>query len=372
MVESDRSKSKTIPSFKEVADSPIHTILTKENRQKESPEPQSNKLPPSSRPRKKTSIHQTLMNKLSAANEMAHAVAILDYQLQWVDKGVEYLTDNKDFSVVGVIGGQGVGKSTIASMLAGARPTGARRSYMFWPQSRDVRENGVNQTYGVYMAVSTERFIFLDTQPLLSHSLLDNIMYGDRSFMSEHLSPDTQIDIQSLQMLTFLMSVCHVLVVISDWSVDPMLPEMLKTAEMLKPPPLDNNNRDEHLPHVVFVYNFSDRSDFSQQEEHQATLKLLMKHSKLVPKDPLVYWLPDNKLPIRGATPPPPQYLQYQGHASFQHCFEQLRNKVFSLPRGNLTSHPLTEKTWFHMAARVWDSLQKSQQLIEYGRLLQT
>ena len=29
------------------------------------------------------------MNKLSAANEMAHAVAILDYQLQWVDKGVE-------------------------------------------------------------------------------------------------------------------------------------------------------------------------------------------------------------------------------------------------------------------------------------------
>ena len=194
----------------------------------ESPEPQSNKLPPSSRPRKKTSIHQTLMNKLSAANEMAHAVAILDYQLQWVDKGVEvsgitifstsdvlsnvfasksfrnvmqtawtrgnqtkivisyhwnlivvryiaqqlnsllmfnfwnfsqYLTDNKDFSVVGVIGGQGVGKSTIASMLAGARPTGARRSYMFWPQSRDVRENGVNQTYGVYMAVSTERLV---------------------------------------------------------------------------------------------------------------------------------------------------------------------------------------------------------------------
>ena len=33
----------------------------------------------------------------------------------------------------------------------------------------------------------------------MSHSLLDNIMYGDRSFMSEHLSPDTQIDIQSLQ-----------------------------------------------------------------------------------------------------------------------------------------------------------------------------
>lgn len=34
MVESDKPKSKTIPSFKELADSPIHTILTKENRQK--------------------------------------------------------------------------------------------------------------------------------------------------------------------------------------------------------------------------------------------------------------------------------------------------------------------------------------------------
>lgn len=220
MVETERNKSKGAPpAFKE-SDSPIHTILTKENRQKvskftgqaicfshpkscvdfqDSPEPISSKMSASIRPRKKASMHQTLMNKLTVASEMAHAVAILDYQLQWVDKGVEYLTDNKDFCVVGVIGGQGVGKSTIASMLAGARPTGARRSYMFWPQSRDVRENGVNQTYGVYMAVSTERFIFLDTQPLLSHSLLDNIMYSDRSFMKEHLSPDTQIDIQSLQ-----------------------------------------------------------------------------------------------------------------------------------------------------------------------------
>ena len=35
------------------------------------------------------------MNKLGLANEMAHAVAILDYQLQWVDKGVEVLLLNK-------------------------------------------------------------------------------------------------------------------------------------------------------------------------------------------------------------------------------------------------------------------------------------
>ena len=57
-------------------------------------------------------------------------------------------------------------------------------------------------------------------------------------------------------MLTFLMSVCHVLVVISDFSVDPLPVSLLKTAEMLKPPPLDNSTREEHLPHVVFVYNF--------------------------------------------------------------------------------------------------------------------
>ena len=35
------------------------------------------------------------------------------------------------------------------------------------------------------------------------------------------------------QMLTFLMSVCHVLVVVSDWSVDPMAPSILKTAGKL-------------------------------------------------------------------------------------------------------------------------------------------
>eukprot|EP00116_Pleurobrachia_bachei_P008709 sb/3468971/ len=174
------------------------TILTKEHRER--PKEQSydshiSKNHGGGRVHKKASIQQQLLSKLSVASEMAHSTPILDHQLQWVDKGVEFLTDNKDFCVVGVVGGQGVGKSTIASMLAGARPTGARRSYMFWPQSRDARETGVNQTFGVYMAVSTERFIFLDTQPLMSHSLLDNLMYSDRSVDD----PDTQIEIQSLQ-----------------------------------------------------------------------------------------------------------------------------------------------------------------------------
>ena len=66
-----------------------------------------------------------------------------------------------------------------------------------------------------------------------------------------------------------------------------------------------------HLPR-------SNRSDFTQEQEHRETLKLLMKHTKMVEKEVMAYWLPDNKLPVRGATPPPPQYLQYQGHASFQ------------------------------------------------------
>ena len=57
----------------------------------ESPEPLYNKHAShnTTRARKKTSIHQTLAKKLSCASEMAHATAILDYQLQWVDKGID-------------------------------------------------------------------------------------------------------------------------------------------------------------------------------------------------------------------------------------------------------------------------------------------
>ena len=71
--------------------------------------------------------------------------------------------EQSDFLVVGAIGRQGVGKSSVMSLLAGSR-TGSGKPVMFRPESKEVWENESYQTTGLDMAVTPERVILLDTQ----------------------------------------------------------------------------------------------------------------------------------------------------------------------------------------------------------------
>ena len=76
---------------------------------------------------------------------------------------LQYLLDQSDFLVVGVVGRQGVGKSSIMSLLAGSR-TGSGKPAMFRPETREVWESESYQTTGLDMAITAERVILLDTQ----------------------------------------------------------------------------------------------------------------------------------------------------------------------------------------------------------------
>jgi len=55
---------------------------------------------------------------------------------------------------------------------------------------------------------------------------------------------------QNLQHVTFLMTVCHVVLVVQDWFTDPALLNLLLTAEMLKPstPTHDGTNTPDDQP----------------------------------------------------------------------------------------------------------------------------
>ena len=77
--------------------------------------------------------------------------------------GMQYLLDQSDFLVVGVVGRQGVGKSSVMSLLAGSR-TGSGKPAMFRPETREVWESESYQTTGLDMAITPERVILLDTQ----------------------------------------------------------------------------------------------------------------------------------------------------------------------------------------------------------------
>ncbi|CAB4009461.1 SMG9, partial [Paramuricea clavata] len=85
------------------------------------------------------------------------------------------------------------------------------------------------------MSITNERVIFLDTQPILNASILDNVIRHERNIPSEVTSAENYAELQSIQITTFLFTVCHVVLVVQDWFCDLNIMRFLKTAEMLKP-----------------------------------------------------------------------------------------------------------------------------------------
>ncbi|XP_078378870.1 nonsense-mediated mRNA decay factor SMG9-like isoform X2 [Oculina patagonica] len=331
-------------------------------------------------------------------------VKLLDENLQWNDSALEILLDQTDFLVVGVIGPQGVGKSTVLSVLGGAGPFSDSRTPLFPVQSRQVQEDGINQTSGIDMTVTQERVILLDTQPLLSAALLDRLIHHDRNIPPEYTSPENYNEIQSLQIVTFLLTVCHVILVVQDWFTDLNIIRLLKTAEMLKPSSASHTTHessglgspeesDEHYPNIVFVYNKATREDFQPDNlssMHCVTSSLLqhsrlklqsgisLLSSSLMPYRTLLTSCDDMNIYVvplyrpHGGNGVCTKSPTYEGNPNFDVVLQSLRNQIFSVHRHLLTHHSLTERNWFHFAARSWETVRKSSLISEYNRLLCT
>lgn len=65
---------------------------------------------------------------------------------------------------------------------------------MFRTQSKEVYESGGFQTAGIDMVVTAERVILLDTQPVLSETLLEQISKNESSIPSG-LSAEAYLEI---------------------------------------------------------------------------------------------------------------------------------------------------------------------------------
>lgn len=370
---------------------------------------------------------------LSQGTEMSYAIKLVDKSLHWEDRGMDNLMDQGDFLVVGVLGKEGVGKSTIMSLLAGTR-TGATKPYMFRAQPKEIADNGGYQTTGVEMVVTGERIILLDTQPILSGAMLDQLTQTDQ--IPSNISPETFLDVLSLQMAIFLYSVCHVVLVVLD-STDGMedVFKFLSTAEQLKTTcfrggvldgPLEAGEKPrEYFPQIVFVLNHASPDDFQPftlRDLHTLIAKSFLssklqvasgvslfssgiiptgcgflpiksykKADDVNPADINLHLLPSNSSladsygvhtttrPEKqdcGLTPILALLPMYTGHPSFQLLSDTLRNQLFSMPRPPLrrTANPaqqqFTEREWFDYARRVWLTVKKSDVVTEYEHLL--
>ncbi|XP_014306575.1 protein SMG9-like [Myotis lucifugus] len=60
--------------------------------------------------------------KLLPPERMKHSIKLVDDQMNWCDSAIEYLLDQTDVLVVGVLGLQGTGKSMVMSLLSANTP----------------------------------------------------------------------------------------------------------------------------------------------------------------------------------------------------------------------------------------------------------
>ncbi|XP_054660976.1 nonsense-mediated mRNA decay factor SMG9, partial [Grus americana] len=102
--------------------------------------------------------------RLAAPEKMKTSIKLVDEQMNWCDSALEFLLEQTDVLVVGALGLQGTGKSTLLSLLAANQPEEDPRSFVFRPQPPELRERGGSQTGGIDFFITQERVVFLDTQ----------------------------------------------------------------------------------------------------------------------------------------------------------------------------------------------------------------
>nr|CAD7202185.1 unnamed protein product [Timema douglasi] len=311
-------------------------------------------------------------NPLSAPPEMKGSVKLVDDFFQFNDSCLEYLLDQNDFMVVGCLGLQGVGKSTLMSLLAGNLPNeNNKNAYVFRPQSSEHHESGGHCTVGVDLCVTSNRVILLDTQPMLSPSVMDRTMQQDgkkftlTTASGEFTPTENTMEIQSLQIAAFLLSVCHVVILVQDWFFDPNIIRFLQSAEMLKPStPTTSQDEEiiEYFPHVMFLQNKSQPTDFSpvqvqlmQNVYNSAFLRSRLQIQSgvgiangnvmkcLTPTtcgEPInLYLLPEIKeVEEKG---------HFRGHPGFEELLSKLRNHIHGVARQPITHTVLSEKNWY-------------------------
>ena len=204
-----------------------------------------------------TNFIDSLNTRLNGSlKSMTHSVKVLDENLIWMDNMHEYLLEqNNDYLVVGVLGKKGVGKSTLMSYLAGGSGVAPQNQIFKLETNKDMKEIGNHKTNGIQAFITNERTILLDVQPVLCSSMLERAIQIDKQYSrlinssgSNSAAPQNSntassdfkyyenlVEIQSIELACFVLSVCHVVIVMEDWFSDTNLFRILQTAEMLMP-----------------------------------------------------------------------------------------------------------------------------------------
>ncbi|KAI3390205.1 hypothetical protein SNEBB_008318 [Seison nebaliae] len=127
------------------------------------------------------------------------------------------LKENNDFQVIGIIGDNRSGKSTLLSLLTGNQFTDNDKDYSF-PTKH-------NNAYVRMRIMRNDNTIFLDSKNLLTQSMVE---WKDPAKLAD-------TNFQQVKLATWLTSVCHVLIVMVDDDSSEQLRKLLSIVNTVKP-----------------------------------------------------------------------------------------------------------------------------------------
>ncbi|CAB3255608.1 unnamed protein product [Arctia plantaginis] len=381
---------------------------------------------------------------------MTEPVKLLDENLELNNAALEFLHDSStNYLVVGIIGTQGVGKSMILNLIANnihdenlcsqilnsyeivadnlyegnevvglenqlealdfagvpePKPQPAANNGIFKFKMQDIEqiERGVHCTKGIDMYITNDRVILLDCQALWSPSLIEesNTTITARSA--------NVVTVDCLQIASYLMATCHVLIAVQDWFTDYNFLRYIQAAEMLKPSlsasnTIANNQEGsestgggESHPHLLLLHNRCQLEDFTP--EAVATMQDLYRQafqkSNLQLNSGMYMYSDTNKnglnvdsvckgYNVESCGMPINLFLLpeiysdfenreiYRGHPPFEQLAKRLRWMILGVNRHQITNVPnLSERGWFHYCSKAWETIRKCTFFMEYERFL--
>eukprot|EP00002_Diphylleia_rotans_P036461 TRINITY_DN8033_c0_g1_i2.p1 TRINITY_DN8033_c0_g1~~TRINITY_DN8033_c0_g1_i2.p1 ORF type:complete len:354 (+),score=74.71 TRINITY_DN8033_c0_g1_i2:62-1123(+) len=170
---------------------------------------------------------QSILSQLDISKENVPST-ILDANMRIDLNGLsKFGAEHTEAFVVGVLGGQGCGKSTVASAIAGDLK-------LFPRAAKEHIRDGTSCTVGIQAALSPENAIVLDTQPLLSSATLYDLMSEKTDLPPECQSAEQALELMSLRQALLVHCISQVVVVVFDNMQDLSLLKLLYAANILR------------------------------------------------------------------------------------------------------------------------------------------
>lgn len=451
ILKSDRETSKDPLKEKSEREKPPTILLkarepsTPKDQRPSSPKPVDDSQP-SKIAQNENKEKKTIEQKIQTIVKMKEPVKLVDENLEFNSSAVEFLQDAcTNYLVIGIIGSQGVGKSMIMNLIAhdkdfddicnnillshenqssvpseedaivapmdnlsftdkcDSKKYDEINDFKFKMQDIDQIEKGLHCTKGIDMYVTDDRIILLDCQPLWSPSLLEESSLSS-SIIARSVNTFT---VECLQLTSYLIAICHVLIAVQDWFTDYNFLRYIQAAEMLKPSLASPHaqsaqdggeacNNGDNNPHFLLLHNRCQLEDFIPENVKymQELYKKVFQKSNLQLNSGLYLYNDTNKngmniepiskgynvdkcgLPINLFLLPEiyddfENKDIYRGHPSFEKLAERLRWMVLGVQRHQITNNSYTsEKSWFHYCNKTWETIRKCTFYMEYERFL--